>query len=295
VTRSAFLSSPRYGAVVIHRRDLLATSFITRASLALGLLFGAAACERSQPPPAADASVVEPANQADPDDAGPLTLDRLEDGDGAKASGKQLMALPLGLHRLDDTAEPEPTHAVIGVHGYASEGYEWVYPLKTLGRDAKSRVFLYRWDFNQCPEPMAAALGQAIEGLLAAEPELASIQVIAHSYGGVVTALAASRHRGRVPLVADLVASPLAGHRGISRECSYTGATAPPAAAPVTLRQWRTQHELDTAFAEIDPDPQVVELPGEVTVLPESYRGHRLGHNWSISWVVDHLAGGAPP
>jgi hypothetical protein len=30
-------------------------------------------------------------------------------------------------------------------------------------------------------------------------------------------------------------------------------------------------------------------------VLPETYRGERLGHNWSISWVVDHLAGGAAP
>jgi len=26
-----------------------------------------------------------------------------------------------------------------------------------------------------------------------------------------------------------------------------------------------------------------------VTRLPESYRGRRLGHNWSISWVADEL------
>lgn len=64
---------------------------------------------------------------------------------------------------------------------------------------------------------------------------------------------------------------------------------------PVTLRQWRTLQHLDGAFEDLATDPQVVELPGEVTRLPERYRGHRLGHNWSISWVVDHLAGGAPP
>lgn len=252
---------------------------------ALGLLLaGGASCERT---PTADAS---PSAEA----AGPLTLAQLPEGDDAKASGKKLMALPFGLHRLD-TAAPAPVHAVIGVHGFDSEGYEWIQPLQTLARDGEARVYFYRWDFDQCPEPMATALGEAIDGLLAAEPELASLQVVAHSYGGVVTALAASRYHGRVPLVVDIVASPLAGHPGMSRQCSYGGPVAPATEVPVTLRQWRTRHDLDGAFRDIDPDPQVVDLPGEVTVLPESYRGHRLGHNWSISWVVDHLAGDAPP
>ena len=277
-----------YLAPMSRRRDRCATCSIVRRrgpAYALVLaLFGSlapTACERTQATSTAAAD-------------GPLTLDRLEDGDGAKASGAALMALPLGLHRLDVTA-PAPAHAVIGVHGYESEGYEWVYPLKALGRDGKARVFLYRWNTNECPEPSAAALGRTIDELLAAEPKLASIQLVSHSYGGVITALAASRYRGNVPLVADLVASPLAGHPGMSGPCEYAGAVAPPAGAPVTLRQWRTRKELDGAFRELDADPQVVELPGEVTVLPESYRGHRLGHNWSISWVVDHLSGGAEP
>ncbi len=204
------------------------------------------------------------------------------------------MALPLGLHRLDTTT-PAPARAVIGVHGYASEGYEWIYPLRTLGADAQTRVYFYRWDFAQCPEPMADALLTAIDGLLTTDPELDSLQIVAHSYGGVVTALAASRYRGRVPLTADLVASPLAGHPGMSRQCDYAGPVSPAASAPVALRQWRTRQALDGAFRDIDPDPQLVDLPGESTLLPESYRGHRLGHNWSVSWVVDHLAGGAPP
>ena len=260
------------------RRDLL-VGIVLAASLV------GAACERSQPPSADGAS-----KQAE----GPLTLDRLEEGDGAKASGKALMALPLGLHRLEAT-EPEPARAVIAVHGYESEGYEWVHPLKVLGRDGKSRVFLYRYDFNQCPDPMATELGRTIDELLAAEPELESLQIVSHSYGGVISALAASRYRGRVPLVVDLVASPLGGHPGMSKTCDYAAAVAPPAGAPVTLRQWRTRQELDGAFKDLDPDPQVVDLPGEVTLLPETYRGNRLGHNWSISWVVDHLAGGAEP
>lgn len=203
------------------------------------------------------------------------------------------MALPLGLHRLDTTT-PAPTAAVIGVHGFESKGYEWAYPLKTAG-DGSTRVYFYRWDYTQCPEPMAKALDDALDELLKDEPDLESVRVLSHSYGGVISSMVAARYDGRAPLVVDIVASPLAGHPGLDTRCGYQGATAPAQGAPVTLRQWRTRHDLDKAFRDVDPDPQVVDLPGEVTRLPESYRGHRLGHNWSISWVVDHLAGGAPP
>jgi hypothetical protein len=55
------------------------------------------------------------------------------------------------------------------------------------------------------------------------------------------------------------------------------------------LHQWRTQKELDGAFSSLDFNPQVVDWRGEVIELPDSYRGHRLGHNWSISWVSDQL------
>ncbi|MCA9704230.1 MAG: alpha/beta hydrolase [Myxococcales bacterium] len=225
--------------------------------------------------------------------AGPLTLADIEEGDAAKASGRRLMALPLGLHRLD-TVSPDPAAAVIAVHGYDSEGYEWTHPLKTIG-DGSTRVYFYRWDFGQCPEPMAKGLDAAIDQLLQAEPGITSLRILAHSYGGVISGLVASEYDGRAPLLVDLVASPLAGVSSMPRRCTYDGAKAPPADAPVTLRQWRTRQELDNAFRDMDPNPQIVDLPGEVTELPETYQGHRLGHNWSISWVVDHLAGGAAP
>ena len=38
-------------------------------------------------------------------------------------------------------------------------------------------------------------------------------------------------------------------------------------------------------------DPQEVEIEGSiVTRLPDKYKNNRLGHNWSISWVVDHIS-----
>jgi hypothetical protein len=59
----------------------------------------------------------------------------------------------------------------------------------------------------------------------------------------------------------------------------------------VQFFEWRTRKELDGAFKDLDVDPQVIHLTGStVTRLPETYRGKRLGHNWSISWVADNLA-----
>jgi hypothetical protein len=54
------------------------------------------------------------------------------------------------------------------------------------------------------------------------------------------------------------------------------------------VHQWRTRKAIDNAFSALPADPQLVDIPGsEVVTLPDSYRGHRLGHNWSISWVVE--------
>ena len=47
--------------------------------------------------------------------------------------------------------------------------------------------------------------------------------------------------------------------------------------------------ELDGAFKDMDHNPQLVDWHGEVIQLPAQYRGHRLGHNWSISWVTDQV------
>ena len=41
---------------------------------------------------------------------------------------------------------------------------------------------------------------------------------------------------------------------------------------------------------DLDYDPQVIEIKDStVTRLPETYKGNKLGHNWSISWVADEI------
>ena len=57
-----------------------------------------------------------------------------------------------------------------------------------------------------------------------------------------------------------------------------------------SLFEWRTQHQLDSAFKDLSEDPQQINIKGSlVTILPDTYKGNRLGHNWSISWVADEF------
>ena len=48
--------------------------------------------------------------------------------------------------------------------------------------------------------------------------------------------------------------------------------------------------KLDGIFMALPYDPQIVEIENSnVTRLPEKYKENKLGHNWSISWVVDKI------
>ncbi|MCH9684981.1 MAG: alpha/beta fold hydrolase [Deltaproteobacteria bacterium] len=217
------------------------------------------------------------------------TLVQMAAEDDVKASGLRLMDAPLGLHRLD-TTHPDPPRVVIGVHGFESKGYEWVQPLRMLG-DAGARVYFFRWDWTQCPGPAADTLIEAMDAMLRAGPMPSRVELVGHSYGGVIAAMVASRHQRDGRLEVDTIAAPLAGMGGLDERCNYTGPPAP--ADNVVLRQWRTRQELDGAFRDLPTDPQIVDLPGEVVELPETYDGKRLGHNWSVSWVVEHRLAGA--
>lgn len=213
-------------------------------------------------------------------------LDTLDAGDDVRTSGTQLMALPMDLHRLDRD-EGSPSTATIAVHGWNSAGYEWIYLLKALD-DVESSIWFWRWDWNGCPGTAADALNERLSQ--APFTELHSIRLIGHSYGGVLVTASAERWQGSVPLEVHAIAAPLAG---VGERCPYRTPTALP--PKVAFHEWRTRHQLDGAFRSMPVDPQVIELPGSnVTRLPATYNGRRLGHNWSVSWVADMLTGNSP-
>ncbi len=91
-----------------------------------------------------------------------------------------------------------------------------------------------------------------------------------------------------VRLDAHIIASPLQGMASLNSLCGYQPTIQ--LQPMVNLYEWRTQQHLDGAFKDLDNDPQIINLQDSiVTRLPENYRGRRLGHNWSISWVADEL------
>lgn len=109
-----------------------------------------------------------------------------------------------------------------------------------------------------------------------------------HSYGGVLVSSLVETWEHPLPIEIHTIAAPLGGFMLLNTVCDYR----PPThlAENVTFNQWRTQQHLDGAFKGLKEDPQVINLKGsQVVRLAETYRGRRLGHNWSISWVADRL------
>jgi pimeloyl-ACP methyl ester carboxylesterase len=218
-------------------------------------------------------------------------LDTLDAANGAKASGRRLMSIDAGLSRVDRDGD---STLLIGVHGYQSEGYEWVRPLQVLDDDT-NEVHFFRWDWNRCPSDAAAELDAAIESLLNARPTIRRVVLIGHSLGGLVVAEAAYTWQRDAPLEAHVIASPLQ-RIGANDRCPGLPLSDRSLAPNSSFAQWRTRQELDGAFKDLTRDPQVVALDrSNVTRLPETYRGHRLGHNWSVSWVAETIAGDPPP
>ena len=203
-------------------------------------------------------------------------------------SGKRLMSLPYGLHTLEENNTMEKT-LIIGVHGSNSRGYEWIYPLSSLDNSDKLVAF-FRWDDSTCPGPGIQSLSQNLSDLLVEKPNIKKIILLGHSYGGILVTSFMQNWKEKLPLEIHAIAAPLKGMGPVSSMCGYE----PPSATQdnTSLHQWRTIKELDGAFRDLDYDPQeTMILNSKITRLPETYKGNKLGHNWSISWVADELLG----
>ena len=212
-------------------------------------------------------------------------LDSLDPGEGYKESGARLIRLDFGLNPLERFNGKEKI-LLISVHGSQSEGYEWIYPLQTLDTE-KSATFFYRWNDNKCYLSSAEKLNSYLSRAIKNFPDLEKVVLIGHSYGGVLVTSMVENWNNYLPTDIHSVAGPIGSefNRG---GCKYS----PPKHTPdkAVFYQWKTQHHLDAAFKRLKNDPQNLSLTGSVvTTLPESYRGRRLGHNWSISWVADEL------
>jgi predicted alpha/beta hydrolase family esterase len=216
----------------------------------------------------------------------PIQLNDLSDDISVKKLGKRLIDLPYGLNALEP-GEEEAQEIFIAVHGGSSEGYEWIYPIKTIDTKQK-HMYFYRWPDNGCFQSSAEALANEIKALLSQNNSFTKVTLIGHSYGGILVTHVLKHWNAAIPLEVHVVASPLLGTSMLRNICGYMPIKILPNNS--SLFEWRTQHQLDSAFKDLSEDPQQINIKGSlVTVLPDTYKGNRLGHNWSISWVADEF------
>lgn len=225
-----------------------------------------------------------------------VSVDDLKLGNHVKSSGLELMTIPVGFVRISGVSLLSDTLVYIALHGYASEGYEWIYLLKRLAQTGFPTYF-YRYDWTLCPDTLVNIIHEDFRRLLGWSAGVKKLVLIAHSYGGLLAVALAGEQPAPLPeFEVHVVAAPLAGHPAIVSRCGEHGPVLfdstlvlPP---QVTLYQWRTIKEQDGAYRKLDIDPQVVNIPGSiVTVLPPLLNGHRLGHNWSLTWFIDTYLG----
>lgn len=225
-----------------------------------------------------------------------LWINDLPVGPSIKQSGEILISQPEGFVRILDDHDLPMNQLIIGVHGFESEGYEWVAPMVQLAHN-NGLTYFYRWDWNQCPDEAGQRLAHGIEYMYSLYPEVQEIVIFAHSYGGVIATMAAGYINVPVSVVIHTIASPLGGYPRLMERCDLAydangKLTYPPFSDHIFHFQWRTQKEQDGAYRSLDYDPQDIDLPASnVTRLPASMDGHRLGHNWSVTWVIDTYLG----
>jgi len=216
----------------------------------------------------------------------PIQLEDFTSDISVKKLGERLIDLPYGLNAMEPSLE-EAQEIFIAVHGGSSQGYEWIYPLKTIDTKQK-QMYFYRWPDNGCFQSSAERLANEISNILSQNNSLKKVLLMGHSYGGILVTHVLKDWKLAPPIDVHVIASPLLGTPMLKNVCGYEPIEMIPDNS--ALYEWRTQHELDSAYKDLSEDPQEINIKGSmVTTLPETYRDNRLGHNWSISWVADQV------
>ena len=208
-----------------------------------------------------------------------LNLYELDPNKEYLKSGQKLMDLDFGLHDLE--ANSIGKEILISIHGRDSRGFEWIYPLQTIDNEV-TKTYFFRWDTTKCPQKTIPILMKEILAM----KDIEKITILGHSYGGILSSLLLNEIEA-IETEIHVIAAPL-GSSDLKKYCGYKHPTSKN--NNVSYYQWRTIKKLDNAFNSFDYDPQLVDFKeSSVVRLPRQYRGKRLGHLWSISWVADNI------
>lgn len=222
-------------------------------------------------------------------------IEMFGEGTEITESGRLLMDQPLGVIELKDGEASNDSILVMTVHGYDSRGYEWITGLKNLAEYYGS-IFFFRYDWENCPEVIAAELATQIKKIQKSG-KYKKLVMFGHSYGGMVATFAAT-DLGKLEGDIHVIAAPLSGFPKLLDDCDQLTYDKddkliyPEWGKSIRLFQHRTVHAQDGAFRELASDPQEIDLPFFRSFeLPPTMDGHRLGHNWSVTWVLDKHVG----
>ena len=208
-----------------------------------------------------------------------LNLYELDPNKEYLKSGQKLMDLDFGLHDLE--ANQTSKEILISIHGRDSRGFEWIYPLQTIDNEV-TKTYFFRWDTTKCPQKTIPILMKEISAM----KDIKKITILGHSYGGILSSLLLNEIEA-IETEIHVIAAPL-GSSDLKKYCGYKHPTSKN--NNVSYYQWRTVKKLDYAFNSFDYDPQLIDFKeSSVVRLPSQYRGKRLGHLWSISWVADNI------
>jgi len=208
-----------------------------------------------------------------------LNLYELDPNKEYLKSGQKLMDLDFGLHDLE--ANQAGKEILIGIHGRDSRGFEWIYPLQTIDNEV-TKTYFFRWDTTKCPQKTIPIFMKEILAM----KDIEKITILGHSYGGILSSLLLNEIEA-IETEIHVIAAPLASN-DLQKYCGYEHPTSKN--NNISYFQWRTVKKLDYAFNSFDYDPQLIDFKeSSVIMLPRQYRGKRLGHLWSISWVADNI------
>ena len=208
-----------------------------------------------------------------------LNLYELDPNKEYLKSGQKLMDLDFGFHDLETNQIGK--EILISIHGRDSRGFEWIYPLQTIDNEV-TKTYFFRWDTTKCPQKTIPILMKEISAM----KDIEKITILGHSYGGILSSLLLNEIEA-IETEIHVIAAPL-GSSDLKKYCGYKHPTSKN--NNVSYYQWRTIKKLDYAFNSFDYDPQLIDFKeSSVVRLPRQYRGKRLGHLWSISWVADNI------
>lgn len=208
-----------------------------------------------------------------------LNLYELDPNKEYLKSGQKLMDLDFGLHDLETNQIGK--EILISIHGRDSRGFEWIYPLQTIDNEV-TKTYFFRWDTTKCPQKTIPILMKEISAMT----DIEKITILGHSYGGILSSLLLNEIEA-IETEIHVIAAAL-GSSDLKKYCGYKHPTSKN--NNVSYYQWRTIKKLDYAFNSFDYDPQLIDFKeSSVVRLPRQYRGKRLGHLWSISWVADNI------